>query len=1297
MAEAEELQPINIEEVAKFYNMDINIFQALPAATQSSMIEAWKTATNWNGNQTTPDSGGTGGGAVPPQEEEIPLYLEIVDQPSKLVIGEETVINIDTNATELNMVSSNGDVVIVDKNLRSIHPISIGFSEIKIIASKAGYTDKEFKFIVTVVSSKPYADNGKPVSLSLYNKNTKRTVSIRTSNNESTEDVILYLPDRSGTILTEESLESLELAIKSPIITYPANGAAEYDGLFRCTPLQLGPLGKGELRAVRWQVAIDSNFEELIEDKTVSYGSIDGNKELLTVKFSLTDVVGHVRCRHITTDGQQSEWSNVIIVGFKLNPKWLQHATLATAPKYADEQAKHKGVFYGYIRPEHQNDDYDYRGCWWNMQGFDDHVGFNRVLIGDVFLDCPDVEECFYLPQNNQKTRTDTNCPGGNVIKDPSRLMAYTAVQAQRREDNIKRPYLDSFTEEHNTVFKVGMFPNKVSLNKSFKLSVETTGDYIITSSNSNVIRVNPNTQSLQALALGTARITVQHKTSWWCKCSAEITVVDEVLQPAASLSITGYDPVIVYDGSANGVMSLIVNNTHNYTSSSSNNAIATVNKNIITGVSNGVCTITFDIPYASGNEGVKLMVIVVVTGYPKKWREGVTYYPPTPRLFTDICRMGLGLGDANMDSLSIDSIKLGDLLDYVHPRLHNGAMWNTVFWNSGNVNATTKEARDGVSEYGTIGAAGRWDCDLAVFSYMGRLYCTYLKPLSNYLAWNDLAKADVAQGHLTKRIGENLWKIRLHKRKEFKDNLIGLTTGKFDSKDGYSFIMFKDTWLHDEIKHTHGRLTGSKANPPTLKITNLHSVIRRDTGTRVFTLETNAPNWNITTSDSSVINVNKNSKWLDPAKAGIANINIYTAETTLTNSGTYSHVSYTFQCEGSDKLVENHTLEVFNVPHHMTKGNNVQYSINSTSNDISITAITPGVIKIDKETRTITPIANGYTLLEFKTGNDKNLHPNVTIISIQVTGFAIENSLITNYKDPRSRTAAWRPVMEYIAEGDEPYRYVPIDIPTADWIGRFDPKEGEWFRYDKWSDTGYYGIINGNKFVSPERWKTDMKITDGTLTNTHTDYMKFYWHGRLEIIPIRSFTRNHIYRQSHAYEILHGVDMGGKHKKTYTVNGTEYLITNITGGRNTPLMANNRDWGNSGYSWFPEISWEYNYSKYSEWMELIARVDTGIESLGANTTSRWTNNSNWKQFNTGFQHGYNWDNIPSRELQLRYGDGNPNIWYCREISNRSTILYGGHYGTSFLYSRHGWSDGPDDAWGIRPLFVVPITKELWW
>ena len=143
--------------------------------------------------------------------------------------------------------------------------------------------------------------------------------------------------------------------------------------------------------------------------------------------------------------------------------------------------------------------------------------------------------------------------------------------------------------------------------------------------------------------------------------------------------------------------------------------------------------------------------------------------------------------------------------------------------------------------------------------------------------------------------------------------------------------------------------------------------------------------------------------------------------------------------------------------------------------------------------------------------------------------------------------------------------------------------------------------------------------------------------------------------------------------------------------------MANQRDWNNSGYSRFPEISWEYNYSKYSEWMELIARVDTGIESLGANTTSRLTENRYWKQHNTGFQHGYNWDNIPSRELQLRYGDGNPNLWYCREISNRSTIFYGGHYGTSFLYSRHGWSDGPSDAWGIRPLFVVPITKELWW
>lgn len=139
----------------------------------------------------------------------------------------------------------------------------------------------------------------------LNNEDTGQTVTITTSNNSSTTDVMLQLPDKSGELVTEGMLETELSVIEKPMIISPNDGLTGYLGSVTSSPYAtiLGFTNPHEYSI--WQAALDANFTKIVENyKTTAC--------LTSINFSSIGDV-YIRVKY-GSGGYESLWSDTLSV-----------------------------------------------------------------------------------------------------------------------------------------------------------------------------------------------------------------------------------------------------------------------------------------------------------------------------------------------------------------------------------------------------------------------------------------------------------------------------------------------------------------------------------------------------------------------------------------------------------------------------------------------------------------------------------------------------------------------------------------------------------------------------------------------------------------------------------------------------------------------------------------------------------------------------------------------------------------------------------------------------------------------
>lgn len=305
------------------------------------------------------------------------------------------------------------------------------------------------------------------------------------------------------------------------------------------------------------------------------------------------------------------------------------------------------------------------------------------------------------------------------------------------------------------------------------------------------------------------------------------------------------------------------------------------------------------------------------------------------------------------------------------------------------------------------------------------------------------------------------------------------------------------------------------------------------------------------------------------------------------------------------------------------------------------------------------------------------------TVVTWNGTGFT-ESEL-----DPKSRTGMLMLVLEYIPDGQEPYnnlqKYFP-NIPKA---------ENEIFEYDPITDTGYFGVIKPENFITYN--DLCVKMT-GSAARLNSDWLKFYWHGQILIIGRKTIIFNINYNWLKARDVLYGFDRGGSGLKKIDIKGVTYRCCSVIANRQTPYDYSVQSKGGNS-TWNKNVP---NYimlmhGEYSMWNELIYRCATGYCGYTEVNGYEWYNGYIDEQ--NGYQIGDNWSNFPTYDQRNRNyqtnvsstagqglqvnndTEGSGAFSHCRDFSNNSIIYLGGRgvckarggYSVVYAGGNHAW------------------------
>ena len=328
-----------------------------------------------------------------------------------------------------------------------------------------------------------------------------------------------------------------------------------------------------------------------------------------------------------------------------------------------------------------------------------------------------------------------------------------------------------------------------------------------------------------------------------------------------------------------------------------------------------------------------------------------------------------------------------------------------------------------------------------------------------------------------------------------------------------------------------------------------------------------------------------------------------------------------------------------------------------------------------DPEYQSLIERQDNELLEDFQEGSKRN-----------VTHFESNEYTITGV-DPKSRTCRYRPVLELIAKGSEPFHHPDLGVLA----------DNENFQYDPYTDTGYFGEVPASRFITGDNLASRIGLTAGSSINSNTNWLKFYWHGMVVYIAKTSI------RYSVSWSMINnarghmGFCLGNKDYHTININDVSYRVSNIIGGRKQPYNVDTMDY-NSNPTSYLKSNWDQEQARYSMWEELIYRVQSGYVDMGSSDNASW-GTSNYKYWHGGPQKGNNWANFRSVEdLILTYGGsryGNGPI--CREVSASKDAsgnsICVGQLGAGAHNGNHQINYQDTDS-GYRPALIVKKSRE---
>lgn len=232
---------------------------------------------------------------------------------------------------------------------------------------------------------------------------------------------------------------------------------------------------------------------------------------------------------------------------------------------------------------------------------------------------------------------------------------------------------------------------------------------------------------------------------------------------------------------------------------------------------------------------------------------------------------------------------------------------------------------------------------------------------------------------------------------------------------------------------------------------------------------------------------------------------------------------------------------------------------------------------------------------------------------------------------DPKSRTCHYRPVLELIASGSEPFHH---------WTKGAGYTKKETLEFDKYTDTGILGQVSNSSFITYEKLALETGLTHGTLINNDAGYIKFYWHGMVLLVsekPARlGITPTTVESQTKA---SYRTDLGHGDLKKINFDGKYYIPGLINVWRYIPGATSATAIG----------------SHQTEWGELMMRVTQGF-----------VNDTKGNDYNSllGHQIGNNWSKLT---IPLANHSGNNSYE---------------HYGTP-IQSHVGYNHGTLNSLGV--------------
>ena len=208
-------------------------------------------------------------------------------------------------------------------------------------------------------------------------------------------------------------------------------------------------------------------------------------------------------------------------------------------------------------------------------------------------------------------------------------------------------------------------------------------------------------------------------------------------------------------------------------------------------------------------------------------------------------------------------------------------------------------------------------------------------------------------------------------------------------------------------------------------------------------------------------------------------------------------------------------------------------------------------------------------------------------------------------------------------------YEDILKSLPDAPGVNK------ETFQYDHIRDTGYFGRLSSEKFISYDGLCEVTNFEKGKLMAEDMGWLVFYFKGDILYIP------QHPIRYNISWNDINNAGLVNS-SKVIQIEDLDFEISLITGARSNPV--DDIKWSDAD----SEGEQLIDIGHGSIWNELIYRVHEDIPG----TTDAGMNASG------GPQHGDNWDNLTDEDLNINWAKcSNGTASWMQETSS-SAVTY---------------------------------------